>query len=156
MYGDGLQRAKILVIIEKSLGQVGLQNVHKPSLYYLQSSNLIVFEDSKRFRRTSATKDILLPDPTPPLSTPIEVPRADKFMKIYINHPQPTCFYPVKWRLEIPSRLGGVRRQSKRVTDRPTDRQTDRQTDRHALKRLLCIRSEKFFFFFFFQDKSLG
>ena len=36
------------------------------------------------------------------------VPRADRFMKIYINHPQTTCFYPAKWRLEIPSRLGGV------------------------------------------------
>ena len=40
-----------------------------------------------------------------------EVPRADRFMKIYINHPQATCFHPVKWRFEIPSRLGGVRRQ---------------------------------------------
>merc|ERR1711888_424723 len=40
-----------------------------------------------------------------------EVPRADRLMKIYINHPQPTCFHPVKWRLEMLSRLGGVRRQ---------------------------------------------
>ena len=42
----------------------------------------------------------------------IEVPREDRFMKIYINHPQATCFHPVKWRLEIASRLGGVRRQT--------------------------------------------
>ena len=35
--------------------------------------------------------------------------RADRFMKIYINHPQTTCFHPAKWHLEIPSRLGGVR-----------------------------------------------
>ena len=32
-------------------------------------------------------------------------------MKIYINHPQCTLVLPVKWRLEIPSRLGGVRQQ---------------------------------------------
>ena len=38
-----------------------------------------------------------------------EVPRTDKFMKIYINHPHTTIFLPVKWRFEIPSRLGGVR-----------------------------------------------
>ena len=31
------------------------------------------------------------------------------FMKIYINHPDTTIFLPVKWRFEIPSRLGGVR-----------------------------------------------
>jgi len=30
-----------------------------------------------------------------------EVRRADRFMKIYKNHPQATCFHPVKWRLEI-------------------------------------------------------
>jgi len=35
-----------------------------------------------------------------------EVPREDRFMKIYINHPQTTK----KWRLEIPSHLGGVGR----------------------------------------------
>ena len=27
-----------------------------------------------------------------------EVPRADRFIKIYINHPQATCFHPVKFR----------------------------------------------------------
>ena len=32
-------------------------------------------------------------------------------MKIYINHPQPNCIHPVKWRFEIPSPLGGIRRQ---------------------------------------------
>ena len=37
------------------------------------------------------------------------VSRADRFMIIDINHPQTTCFYPVKWCMEIPSRLGGVR-----------------------------------------------
>ena len=40
-----------------------------------------------------------------------KVPMADRFMKIYINHPQTICIHPVKWRLDIPSGLGGVRRQ---------------------------------------------
>ena len=46
-----------------------------------------------------------------------EVPRADRFMKIDINHPQCTWILPVKWRLEISSRLGGVRQQ--RICTRP-------------------------------------
>ena len=32
-------------------------------------------------------------------------------MKIDINHPHTTIFIPVKWRFEIPSRLGGVWQQ---------------------------------------------
>ena len=44
------------------------------------------------------------PKPAPPR----EVPMADRFLKKYINHPQTTCTHPVKWRLEIPSRFGGV------------------------------------------------
>ena len=36
---------------------------------------------------------------------------ADKSMKIYINHPQTICIHLIKWRLEISSRLGGVRGQ---------------------------------------------
>ena len=47
-----------------------------------------------------------LPHPPPP---PREVPMADRFMKKYINTPQPISIHPVKWCLEIPSRLGGVR-----------------------------------------------
>ena len=47
--------------------------------------------------------------PNPP--SPREVPMADRFMKNYINHPQTTCTHPVKWGLEIPSCLGGVRGQ---------------------------------------------
>ena len=68
-------------------------------------------------------------------------------MKIYINPPQTICIHPVKFRLKIPSHLGGVRRQ--RATKQTCDGQTDRQTDRHALKRLLCIRSEIFYYYFF-------
>ena len=81
----------------------------------------MVFGNFKRIRKSSVTKAILLPDPP---STPRrEVPRADRFMKIYINHPQTICIHPVKWGLEIPSHLGGVRRQY-------TLRQTcDGQTD---------------------------
>ena len=43
-----------------------------------------------------------------PLSPPPhrEVPKADRFMKNYINHPQTICIHPIKWRLEILSRLG--------------------------------------------------
>ena len=48
------------------------------------------------------------PNPIKIINCYREVPRADRFMKIYINHPQPTCFYPVKWPLKILSRLGGV------------------------------------------------
>ena len=40
-----------------------------------------------------------------------EVPRTGKFMKIDITHPQYTWILPVKWRLDIPSRLGDVRQQ---------------------------------------------
>ena len=36
---------------------------------------------------------------------------ADRSMKIYMNHPQTICIHPLKWRVKIPSRLGGVRRQ---------------------------------------------
>ena len=53
------------------------------------------------------------------ISPPREVPRSDRFMKIYINHPQAICIYPVIWRLKIPSHLGGVcrqRRKNKHVT----------------------------------------
>ena len=37
-----------------------------------------------------------------------EIPRAGRFIKIYINHPDSTYFHSVNWHLEIPSRLGGV------------------------------------------------
>ena len=40
-----------------------------------------------------------------------KVPMADRSLKIYIKHPQTIYIYPVKWRLDIPSRLGEVRRQ---------------------------------------------
>ena len=69
------------------------------------------------------------PHNSPQHPPPREVPMADRFMKNYINHPQTTCTHPVKWGLEIPSRLGGVRGQR-------TLRQTcDGRTDRHAVER---------------------
>ena len=40
-----------------------------------------------------------------------EVLRTDRFMKIDINHPQYTRILPVKWGLDITSRLEGVRQQ---------------------------------------------
>ena len=40
-----------------------------------------------------------------------EVPSTDGFIKNDINHPQYTCILPIKWRLEITNRLGGVRQQ---------------------------------------------
>ena len=58
-------------------------------------------------------------------------------MKIYIKNPQTVCIYPVKWCLEIASRLGGVRGQRNPPenvwrTDRPTDRRTNGPTDRRT------------------------
>ena len=54
---------------------------------------------------------------------------ADRSMKIDINHPQTIRIHPIKWRLEIPSRLGGVRRQTTPPTDkRVTDGQTCSKT----------------------------
>ena len=47
-----------------------------------------------------------------------EVPKTDRFMTIYINLPQAICFHPVKWLLEISSRLGGVRQQM--ISSHPT------------------------------------
>ena len=40
-----------------------------------------------------------------------EVPRAGRFIKIYINHPDSTYFHYAKWYLEISSCLGEVWRQ---------------------------------------------
>ena len=101
------------------------RNLHKASSYYLLPSKLMAFKNSKRFRRSSATKDTLLPDPQP--SSPREVPRVDRFKQIYIKHSQPIYIHHVKWHLEIPSRLGGVRR--KRISSQPTNKRvTDRQT----------------------------
>ena len=58
-----------------------------------------------------------------PNRPPREIPMADRFLKNYINHPQTTCTHPVKWRLEIPNRLGGVRgqRHPRLTCDGPTD-----------------------------------
>ena len=41
----------------------------------------------------------------------IEIPSADKVMKIHINHPQCTLTLPVKLSLEISTHLRGVRQQ---------------------------------------------
>merc|ERR1711888_218431 len=96
------------------------ENLHKPSSDYLLPSCKMAFGNSKQSRRSSATKIFLLYSchwltsciiPIKIINCYREVPRADRFMKIYINHPQATCFHPVKWRLEIPNRHGGVRRQ---------------------------------------------
>ena len=88
--------------------------------------------------------------PTTPPNAPLprEVPMTDRFMKNYINHPQTTCTHPVKWRLEIPSRFGGVRGQRF-----PPDK---RVTDRHALKQRCTHQKCIIFIFFYFYDKSLG
>ena len=61
--------------------------------------------------RLGGVRRQLTPHNSPQLPPPREVPMADRFMKNYINHPQTTCTHPVKWRLEIPSRFGGVRGQ---------------------------------------------
>ena len=60
-----------------------------------------------------------------------EVPRTEISMKIYINHPQTTCTHPIKWRLEIQSRLGGVRgqRNPRQTCEGPTEGRTDGPTD---------------------------
>ena len=93
----------------------------------------MAFENSKPSRRISATKK---PPPKHPLpSSSREVPKADRFMKNYINHPQTTCTHPVKWGLEIPSRLGGVRgqRSPRQTCDGSTDnRQTCSKTVLHT------------------------
>ena len=100
------------------------RNLHKASSYYLLPSKLMAFKNSKRFRRSSVTKDTLLPDSQ--LSSPREVPRVDRFMQIYIKHSQPIYIHHVKWHLEIPSRLGGIRQ--KRISSQPTNKRlTDRQ-----------------------------
>ena len=98
----------------------------------------MAFENSKPSRRSLATTN---PPTTPPNSPPSrEVPMADRFMKNYINHPQTTCTHPVKWRLEIPSRFGGVRGQRSPPDKRVTDRQTCSKTVLHT--------SEVYNFFF--------
>ena len=128
-------------------GRQVYENLHKPSSNYLYSSHKMAFGNSKPSRRSSPTTH---PPPNPPQTRhPREVPMADRFLKNYINHPQTTCTHPVKWRLEIPNRLGGVRGQRHpRLT-------CDGQTDRHALKGCYTHRKYKFFFFYFY-EKSLG
>ena len=82
------------------------------------------------------------PQPPPPR----EVPMADRFMKNYINRPQTTCTHPVKWRLEIPSRFGGVRGQ-----------RSSRQTcNGQTCSKIVLHTSEvyNFIFIFNFYDKS--
>ena len=103
-----------------------IQNwIHKQKSYFLEN-----------FSKVTKVKKLLknLKKPFKNIKINKLVPRADRFMKIYINHPQTTCFHPVKWRLEIPSRLGGVWRQRisshlKQTYDGQTGGTTNRPAD---------------------------
>ena len=85
LYRDRLRwTTGLSAITEKSLGQIGLWKFQAISEEFIDKVYRLAW----------------LP--------PREVPMVDRYMKIYINHSQTIFIHPVKWHLEIPSRLGGI------------------------------------------------